>query len=191
MRYPEGHKEKVRASIVASAARALRRDGLDGVSIPELMKEAGLTHGGFYGHFKNRDQLVAEAVMAAAEATGAAVLSEEAGDLDATLGRYLSSRHVQHPESGCVLAALGGEGRRQPAPVRRAFGRAARGFVRLLEEKLHPKSPAGRVSDDALRLSAQMVGAIVLARVLDDETLSERMLEAAKHAPRTSGPRRR
>src|SRR5262245_188353 len=58
MRYPEGHKEAVRASIVESAARVLRRDGLDGVSIPALMKEAGLTHGGFYGYFKNRDELV-------------------------------------------------------------------------------------------------------------------------------------
>ncbi len=72
MRYPDGHKEEVRASIVASAARTLRKKGLAGLSIPALMKEAGLTHGGFYLHFHNRDELVAEAVMAAAEGTGRA-----------------------------------------------------------------------------------------------------------------------
>jgi len=85
MRYPQGHKEEVRAGIVEAASRALRRDGLAGVSVPALMKEAGLTHGGFYGHFKNRDELVAEAVLAAAEATATRVLSGGEGGLPAVL----------------------------------------------------------------------------------------------------------
>jgi TetR/AcrR family transcriptional repressor of nem operon len=180
MRYPEGHKESVRASIVARAARALRRDGLAGVSIPALMKEAGLTHGGFYVHFKNRDDLVAAAVMSAAEETGARVLSEDAGDLSATLGAYLSKEHVQHPEGGCVLAALGTEGRSQPAPVRRAFAEAARGFIGLLDGKLHEKRRARTPSDKAMRLAAQMVGAVMLARLVDDDELARKILDAAK-----------
>ena len=180
MRYPAGHKESVRASILASAAGALRRDGIAGVSIPALMKEAGLTHGGFYVHFASRDELVAAAIGVAAEETRERVLSDKVGDLYATLDAYLCSEHVSHPELGCVLAALGGEGRRQPASVRHAFSLAARGFVRLLEHKLHPKSPAGRVGDDALRLAAQMVGAVVLARLFDDPALSQRVLDAAK-----------
>lgn len=180
MRYPEGHKESVRASIVEHAARALRRDGLAGVSIPALMRKAGLTHGGFYSHFKNRDELVAAAVTAAAEETGARVLSEEVGDLHATLGAYLSREHVEHPEGGCVIAALGSEGRRQPAPARRAFAKAARGFIGLLERKLHEKGAAGRPRDDTLALAARMIGAVVLARLVDDGPLSDRILEAAK-----------
>lgn len=180
MRYPEGHKDSVRATIVAKAARALRAGGLGGVSIPALMKAAGLTHGGFYAHFENRDELVSEAVLAAAHETAARVLSPEIGDLDATLDAYLSIGHVEHPEVGCVIAALGTEGRAQSKPVRRAFAEAARGFVRLLETKLHPKSAAGTLSDEAMRLSAQMIGAVVLARLVDDPALAARILNAAK-----------
>jgi TetR/AcrR family transcriptional regulator, transcriptional repressor for nem operon len=180
MRYPEGHKQAVRASIVKSAAKALRRQGLSGVSIPSLMKKAGLTHGGFYSHFKNRDELVASAVAYAADETGESVLSDEAGDLRATLGAYLSREHVDHPERGCVIAALGSEGRRQPAPVRRAFSHAARGFLRLVEKKLRENSLQGEVSGDALRLASQMVGAVVLARLVDDPSVAERILKAAQ-----------
>lgn len=180
MRYPDGHKEAMRASIVASASRALRRRGIAGVSIPALMKEAGLTHGGFYGYFESRDELVAEAVLSAAQETGANVLSEEAGDLAATLRIYLSKAHVDHPEGGCVLAALGGEGRSQPASVRRAFAAAARGFVSLLHRKLHRRSAAAQPSDDTLALASQMIGAVVLARLVDDDALARRILNAAR-----------
>jgi TetR/AcrR family transcriptional regulator, transcriptional repressor for nem operon len=181
MRYPAGHKEATRASIVRNAAKALRRDGLGGISIPALMKKAGLTHGGFYTHFKSRDELVAAAVLCAADETGASVLSEEAGDLRATMEAYLSEEHAEHPESGCVLAALGSEGRRQKAPVRRAFAHAARGFLRLVEKKVHDRSPPATLSDEALRLAAQMVGSVVLARLVDDQALATRILNAAKN----------
>ena len=181
MRYPEGHKEATRASIVKNAAKALRRDGLTGVSIPALMKKAGLTHGGFYSHFKSRDELVAAAVLRAADETGASVLSKEAGDLRATMEAYLSKEHVEHPERGCVLAALGSEGRRQKAPVRRAFAHAARGFLRLIENKVQNAPPLGSLSDEAMRIAAQMVGSVVLARLVDDEELAHRILNAAKH----------
>ena len=180
MRYPDGHKEEVRASIVANAARALRRDGLAAVSIPALMKKAGLTHGGFYVHFENRDQLVAEAVLAAAEATGRSVLSEEAGDLEATLRRYLSKEHVGHPEEGCVLAALGTEGRSHPGPVREAFAKAARGFLDFIDPKVRKKGARTTPADETLALASQMVGAIVLARLVDDEELSARILAAVR-----------
>ncbi|HYP90621.1 MAG TPA: TetR/AcrR family transcriptional regulator [Polyangiaceae bacterium] len=185
MRYPEGHKEAVRASIVKNASRALRRDGISGVSIPALMKKAGLTHGGFYAHFKNRDELVAAAVLSAADETGAAVLSSASGDLQGTLSSYLSKEHAEHPERGCVIAALGGEGRRQPAVVRRAFAHAARGFIRLVASRLQGDEPAsGEPSNEALRLASQMIGAVVLARLVDEPALSARLLEAAKSPPR-------
>lgn len=180
MRYPTGHKESVRATIVTTAARALRRDGLSGVSIPTLMKKAGLTHGGFYAHFKNRDDLVAAAVACAADESSVSVLSDGAGDLQATLDAYLSPEHLGHPERGCVLAALGSEGRRQPAPVRRAFAQAARGFIRLVGQKLGRTAPVGAPTDEAMRLAAQMVGAVVLARLVDDRSLAERILAAAR-----------
>ena len=180
MRYPDGHKEGVRAGIVLKASRALRRGGLSGVSIPALMKEAGLTHGGFYGHFKNRDELVAAAVLAGAAETAERVLSEQAGSAEASVAAYLSKEHVEHPEFGCVLAALGTEGARQAPSVRRAFAESARGFVRLLERRLHKKSAPSQLSDDTLQLAARMIGAVILARLVDDDALAERILRAAR-----------
>ena len=182
MRYSESHKQTVRARIVEAASHALRQGGLDGVSIAALMKMAGLTHGGFYAHFRDRDELLAEAITFAAGQTGQGVFSEKAGSLQATLEKYLSKGHVDHPEGGCVLAALGTDAPRQREPVRRAFAEVARGFIRHLEKKLHPHSPPGSLSDDTLALAARMLGAVVLARLVRDEPLAERILAAARGA---------
>lgn len=180
MRYPDGHKEAVRANILELAARALRRDGLDGVSIPGLMKAAGLTHGGFYGYFESRDELVAQAVLLAAQQTASRVLAEEAADLDEMLRVYLSEEHARNPELGCVVAALGSEAPKQAPPVRRAFAEAARGLLRLVGKQLEPRRRGAPLSDAGLRLAAQMVGAVVLARLVDDSALSRRILSAAR-----------
>ncbi|MFZ5890567.1 MAG: TetR/AcrR family transcriptional regulator [Myxococcota bacterium] len=195
MRYPEGHKEAVRASIVAKAARALRKHGLEGVSIPAIMKQVGLTHGGFYSHFKNRDELVAAAIVAAGDETTASVF-EEGGDQ--ALNRYLSIEHVKHPEVGCIVAALGTEARYQGVVVRRAFASVARGLVLQIQKALSAKRGGcesddesrqkalfaktgnSELSDEALLRAAQMVGAVVLARVMDDSGLADRVLKVAR-----------
>lgn len=183
MRYPDGHKEAVRANILDLAARALRKDGLGGVSIPGLMKAAGLTHGGFYGYFQNRDELVAQAVLLAAQQTGARVLSDDAVDREGMLRAYLSEEHVAHPEMGCVVAALGTEAPKQAAPVRRAFAEAARGLLRAVDKQLGRRRRGGSLSDEGLRLAAQMVGAVVLARLVEDEELARRLLAAVRQSP--------
>lgn len=176
MRYPDGHKENVSARIVDAAARALRKDGLDAVSIPKLMQMAGLTHGGFYGHFRNRDELMAKAV---AHAAGDSVL---AGDKPAAemFDAYLSKQHALHPEHGCVIAALGAEGARQKGPVRRVFAEVSCGLLRHVERRLHPGAAKNSLSDEALATASRMVGAIVLARLVHDDALAERILAAAK-----------
>jgi len=176
MRYPDGHNDAVRARIVEVASRALRRDGIDAVSIPKLMKLAGLTHGGFYVHFKNRDDLVTAAV--AHSATESAF--SDGSSAQEAFGKYLSKEHVSHPEMGCVVAALGIEGTRQRGRVRRAFADAARGLIRGVEKKLHPKGGPATISDEALEKASQIVGAVVLARLLDDDALAERLLSTAK-----------
>jgi TetR/AcrR family transcriptional repressor of nem operon len=176
MRYPEAHNDTVRARIVAIASRALRKDGLEAVSIPKLMKAAGLTHGGFYVHFKNRDELVAEAVIHAAQ-DGA--FSPDATAKEA-FAKYLSKGHVDHPEFGCVIATLGMEGSRQHGKVRKAFAEVARGLIRHVEKRLHPKSEKGALSDEALKHASQMVGAVILARLVQDEELAKRLLESAR-----------
>jgi AcrR family transcriptional regulator len=178
MRYSEGHKQVVRARILKAAAEELRRQGLSGIGIPALMKRAGLTHGAFYAHFPNREALVAEAIHAAAAASAEGPLAESL-PLDQALALYLSPEHLAHPERGCVIAALGGEGARQPAPVRSAFAAAARGLLALIERKLHPRQPSPEPSDGALRLVSTMVGAVVLARLLEDPALAQRLMEVA------------
>ncbi len=180
MRYPRGHKEEVRAVIVDAASRALRRDGLAGVSVPALMKEVGLTHGGFYGHFSSRDELLAAAVLAGAEDTAKRSLGAEERGLQSVKDSYLSRSHVDDPAHGCVLAALGTEARSQSARVRHAFGEAARGFLRRLQRKVRPESDAQRVDDETLSLASRMVGAVILARLVEDERLAERILAAAR-----------
>jgi TetR/AcrR family transcriptional repressor of nem operon len=181
MRYPDGHKQAVRERIVQAASAALRQHGLSGVSIPALMKQAGLTHGAFYAHFADRDELVAEAVRRAADGTADKVFA--AGlPLRGTLERYLSPAHLGHPEDGCVIAALGTDGPRQPAGVRRSFADVARGFLGLVDRKLHPKGGARQPSDRALACAAMMVGAVVLGRLVDDPALAARILSAARSA---------
>jgi TetR/AcrR family transcriptional repressor of nem operon len=179
MRYPEGHKEEVKERIVRAAARAFRRHGLGSVSIPVLMKRVGLTHGGFYTHFKNRADLVAQAIHWAGNETGSAVFSEKI-PLRETLERYLSKAHLEHPETGCILAALGTDGARQPARVRQAFAEVARGFLRLTAGKTDRPASGESPSDAALVRAATMVGAVVLARLVHDEALAERILSACR-----------
>lgn len=187
MRYPESHKQAVRQRILEAAAEELRRHGLSGIGIPALMKRAGLTHGAFYAHFPSRDALVAEAIRTAAADSAAGPLAD-ALPLQQSLAHYLSTEHLAHPERGCVIAALGGEGSRQPAPVRSAFAAAARGLLAAIERKLHPRRPAPEPSDAALRLASAMVGAVVLARLVEDPALARRLLEAAASAATPATP---
>lgn len=176
MRYPEGHKEAVRERIIRVTAKALRKEGPAGISIPRLMKKAGLTHGAFYIHFKKRDELVAAAVNFAADATAEGLFSA-APDLKSVLDRYLTLEHVAHPEEGCVVAALGADAPREKASVRKALHRAAVGFLALIEEKRSArKSP----SDESIRIACQMLGAVTLARMVDDPALAKRILRAAR-----------
>jgi TetR/AcrR family transcriptional repressor of nem operon len=142
------------------------------------MKSVGLTHGGFYAHFKSRDELVAVAIRTAGAETADRVFAE-AHSLDETLRAYLSMGHLEHPATGCAVAALGGEGARQALSVRRALAHVAKSLLGLVERKLHPRRRAREVSDEALRLAATMVGAVVLGRLVEDRALAERILRAA------------
>jgi TetR/AcrR family transcriptional repressor of nem operon len=96
---------------------------------------------------------------------------------------YLSKDHALHPEHGCVVAALGAEGARQKGAVRRAFAETARGLLRHVERRLHPGAAKERISDEALATASRIVGAIVLARLVQDDALADRILAAAKRGP--------
>lgn len=167
---------------MTEAARALREAGLGGVSVPEIMRRAGLTHGGFYNHFADRDELVAEAITRAAQETARRVFDANAQSPKRALATYLSAEHVANRGEGCVLAALGGEGAHTSSDrVREAFAAAARGFLTRVQRLRTPASRV-RLDDSALVIASQMIGAVMLARLVDDSALAERILAAVRSA---------
>jgi AcrR family transcriptional regulator len=184
-------KDATHERIVAAAARAIRRSGYGGTGVADIMKEAGLTHGGFYAHFASREAMLAEAAdragadgVAAAARTAASAPPQQA--LHALLAAYLSKAHADAVETGCAIAALGSEMPRQAPEVRRAATRRIKEMIDLVA-RLSPDWGEPGAHQRALVTVATMVGALVLARAVDDPRLSNAVREAAlKHLTPTS-----
>jgi TetR/AcrR family transcriptional regulator, transcriptional repressor for nem operon len=179
-------KDATHERIVSVAARAIRRSGYDGVGVADIMKEAGLTHGAFYAHFTSREAMLAEAVgracaESAAAAAGAVASVRPDMSLASMLSAYLSREHLQHAEIGCPLAALGSETSRQSPDVRRVATRHIKEMIDLVARQLPDWGQPG-AHQRALVTVATMVGALLLARAVDDPALSDALREAAlKH----------
>jgi len=179
-------KDATHERIVAVAARAIRRSGYDGTGVADIMKEAGLTHGAFYAHFTSREAMLAEAARrACAESAAAAadVVARVPPDigLASMLGAYLSREHMENIETGCPLAALGSETSRQAAEVRRVATRHIKEVIDLVARQ-SPDWGQPSAHERALVTVATMVGALILARTVDDPALSDGLREAAlKH----------
>lgn len=170
-----------RQRIVEIASKLFREHGLDGIGVADLMKSAGLTHGGFYGHFDSKEDLMAEAC---AYAVGASVskLRERIdaapeNPLAVVTASYLSSAHCKQPGAGCALAALGSEASRHGGGVRHALTDGLRELIDLLTTIVPGRSKAAR-REKALATFASMVGAVVLARSVDDPALAEKILQS-------------
>lgn len=171
-----------REKVVEAAARRFRERGFEGIGVAELMKEAGLTHGGFYGHFDSKEQLMAEAVELALvrsrERWARRAASSPEDPLGALARMYLTTRHRDEPGDGCVMSALATDVSRQGAPVRRAFSAGVRSSFEFLAGLMKGASPAAR-RRKAIATYASWVGALVLARaVADDDALSREILSS-------------
>lgn len=179
-------KEETHQRIVAVAARAIRRSGYDGTGVADIMKEAGLTHGAFYAHFASREAMLAEAASQACAESAAAVAEVVASvppgkALEAMLHAYLSKEHLDQAEAGCPLAALGSETSRQAVEVRRVLTRHIKAMVDLAARQ-SPDWGQPAAHERALVTVATMVGALLLARAVDEPALSDALREAAlKH----------
>ncbi|HTI00745.1 MAG TPA: TetR/AcrR family transcriptional regulator [Acidisoma sp.] len=179
-------KAETHDRIVQIASERLRAEGLAGVSVAELMKEAGLTVGGFYKHFATREDLVAEAVAAGQgnwQARMAQAASEaEKPQIGELIDRYLSPKHRDAPEAGCLAATLVGEIARSGKQTRASFTEGLAKSFNLLVDRLRA---AGTTGDDAaLRAKAitvysALIGAIGMARAVDDPALSLEIMESA------------
>src|SRR6266850_4434258 len=179
-------KEQTRERILRAAARAIRKHGYEGVGVAEVMKEAGLTHGGFYAHFESRDALLAAAVdQAGAESTEnlnrAVARAKHGEEVMALVDTYLEDRHVAAPEHGlgCAIAAAGSEVPRQQADVRRAAARRIKDIIGLVERQF-PEWGKAAAHEKAMGIVASMVGALMLARAVDDAQLSKSIRKSAR-----------
>src|SRR6478735_10579278 len=179
-------KDTSHERIVSAAARAIRRSGYGGTGVADIMKEAGLTHGAFYAHFASREAMLAEAADRAGAEAVAAVANAVAGvspekALTAMLRTYLSKEHVGNAEFGCPVAALGSEMPRQAPEVRRAATRRIKEMIDLVARQSPDWGQPG-AHERALATVATMVGALLLARAVDEPALSDGFRRAAlKH----------
>ena len=184
MPYSKAHKARTRARIVAAAARAFRAEGIGNVGIPALMRDAGLTHGGFYAHFANKEALVAEACARGLSESSRAILAEAESQppdeaLRLIIRAYLSRGHRDNPATGCSIAALGTEIAREPEEVRATFADVLRDYARRIAVYLPDAGDTER-EEAALLLLSGMAGTLMVARALDDRAQSDRLLLVAR-----------
>ncbi len=181
MAWPRQQKQNTRRRILESAARLFSRHGFDNVSIEEVMRGAGLTHGSFYTHFPSKQALYAEAVTDAARASTLAKLlaAGESRDLQQLLAGYLDMTHVRQEQPPCPLAFLATDVAIREKGVRGAYTRVFRRLVAFLRRGL----PAGTAADNrerAMAVAALMIGGVAVSRALDDERAAEALLAACR-----------
>jgi len=180
MRFEKGHKAATRQKIVETAARRFRRDGIAATGIAGLMADAGLTHGGFYAHFASKEDLVREAVDAAAAVTRARLdaMSVQQPGLEAYIRAYLRPAHRDAPERGCVIAALGAELARHERQTRAAFSETVHGVTARIAALLPPSQSAEQRRNTAIGIFGVLSGTLQLARAVPDDAHSATILES-------------
>lgn len=183
MRQSREVAEETRRRIVRTAAEQFRRHGIAGIGIADVMKEAGLTHGGFYKHFPSKEALAGEATDWAMAATRdelmkAVQTAPKGRGLEALVRNYLSMAHRDSPERGCSIAALGVEAARADGPARDAL---VAGYQRLVARvaDLIEGCPPAETNRLASSIVSTMVGALSLSRLLEDRAAAEDVLRAA------------
>lgn len=179
MGHSQTEKAVSRERVLRKAARKIREEGVSRPSIADLMKEAGLTHGGFYKHFASRDEFIAQAAVAAL-ADGSAKM-EKAARLNKAAPRaglieaYLSKQHRDVPGTGCALVTLGAAAGRGGAQFKDAYEQQVRTYLDLLAG-LTQEPDSGETRNEALLILSAMVGAVLMARAVADPELSDEIL---------------
>ena len=185
MRYSPEHKAQNHENILSVAARSLREHGGDSSGIGTVMKKVGLGKGGFYRHFKSKDDVFVEAVARALDETGRGMVevaksAPEGQALRAIIERYLSAGHANSPGTGCVRAALGPELARKPVAVRRRIEK----LLEAYRERLLPFMP-GQTREEKLTkirlLFSSMAGVLMMARVIPTPEKREQILKEARN----------
>ncbi|MGQ0684098.1 TetR/AcrR family transcriptional regulator [Bradyrhizobium sp.] len=186
MRYTKEHKQETHARIVRKASVRLREKGAHGIGVADLMKEAGLTHGGFYAHFGSREALVVEAFSYAMERSTErwrkmAEATPPEKRFAAIVENYLSALHRDDPGHGCAITALGPDIARESARTRKAFAAKLGEMIEMMADQL-PDLPRKAARARAIAALSTMAGALVLSRVAGTGEFSEEILSAGREA---------
>ncbi len=184
MRYSAEHKAETHKKIVEEASRRFRVEGLQGAGVAEVMRDTGLTHGGFYKHFSSKDDLLAESLTEAFEEMSARLVkaAERAPSgtgWKAIVTEYLSHNHCDHPDTGCPLAALAPELARGDAGMKKRIGAAMVEYKdRLL--RFMPGRRGAERERAFFAIFSTMIGAVELARMISDRDAKEKILASTK-----------
>ncbi|MBU6461573.1 MAG: TetR/AcrR family transcriptional regulator [Bradyrhizobium sp.] len=186
MRYSREHKLETHARIVKRASVRLREKGAHGIGVADLMKDAGLTHGGFYAHFDSREALVIEAFVHAMDRSTERwrKLAEQTPPdqrMAAIVDSYLTPAHRDDPGHGCAIPALGAEIARESPKTRKAFAAKLDQMIDMLAAQI-PDVSRKAARKQAAAVIATMMGTLVMARVAGNGEFSEEILNAGREA---------
>jgi TetR/AcrR family transcriptional regulator, transcriptional repressor for nem operon len=186
MRYSKEHKQETHTRIVRKASVRLREKGAHGIGVADLMKEAGLTHGGFYAHFDSREALVIEAFNYAMDRSTERwrKLAEQTPPekrFAAIVDSYLTTLHRDDPGHGCAVPTLGPEIARESAKTRKAFAARLDEMIEMMADQV-PELPRKAARAQAIAAIATMAGALVLSRVAGSGEFSEEILGVGREA---------
>jgi TetR/AcrR family transcriptional repressor of nem operon len=184
MRYPVEQKAETHEKIVDAAARSFREHGSEGQGLARLMKDAGLTHGGFYKHFDSKEDLYVDAIArgfqdAADRMIAGAAKAPQGEQLRAIIEQYLSLQHLEDPGGGCVLSTLAAEIARQLPAVRARINAAMKSYRERLLPFFPGKDDAGKRRQFMVLFPA-MAGVMMTARAMTDQSVRKEMLSAAR-----------
>ena len=173
-----------RERIIEAAGKLFRSKGFSGIGVADLMKAAALTHGGFYGHFASKDDLIAQASRRSMQRSAQnwrKVVAESGSDaFSKLLTGYLSPRHRDDSGHGCVFASLAGEAARFGKPVREAFAEGLEPLIDILSGLVGGRTKAAR-RRKAIAVLSELIGALMLSRAVGHAGLSDEILDAGRH----------
>jgi len=177
MRYSPDHKAQTHQRIIKEASVRFRRDGIGATGLQPLMKALNLTHGGFYAHFKSKDELVEKALQAAAAELDAhcEMLFSQERPLEAFIDSYLSKWHMTSPDQGCPLPTMSSE-----LGLRGQHSTTTDAVLDARLKQIDTALADGRSDEQSLVMMSTLVGALVLARSVEDPALAMRILEVVR-----------
>ena len=185
MRYPPAHKHATRRRILEAAGQAFRERGVAETGVDEVMRRAGLTHGGFYAHFHDKSELVAEACAVAFDAAvpnleRIAALPTRAARARLLIDSYLAAHHRDNRGSGCLIVAVGADMARLRGATRAGYSRAFTQHLERLGAALRLSRDPEKNRDCVTHLMSSLVGALLFARAIDDPARSDAILHAMR-----------